>query len=60
MQGGTAGFGNFYRNGRPWWLGWELDRQHLHGFDDTEHMDLEISEAYRAARAARFEHGENG
>jgi hypothetical protein len=53
------GFGRYHKNLRPWWLGTNLGNR-LHAFDMSDRADSEIGDAYRAARAARFEHGENG
>ncbi len=56
---GDWGFGNYHKNGRPWWqLGGAIPPRA--GFCLDEPMPSWIAAAYAAARSARFEHGENG
>lgn len=71
-EGGSGwrwGFGSYHKNLRPWVL---VDASPLYGTDDplqelfvpwSDPHDLgrpEVTEAYRAARSARFERGEKG
>jgi len=58
----TVGFGLYAKNRRPWYLYSNDLREssRLHAFDHDEYMYPEITAAYRAARSARFEHGERG
>jgi hypothetical protein len=54
------GFGLYPKNRRPWFLTYWLSDRNLHVFEWDEFMKPEIANAYRAARSARFEHGEQG
>jgi hypothetical protein len=52
------GFGRFHKNRRPWWLSSSGPDWVTPALDMDETCDDVVLAAYRAARSARFEHGE--
>jgi len=60
---GRYGFGTYYKNRRPWWLdNPEPAPDTCESWLTPTHdpYEVNVSGAYRAARSARFEYGENG
>ena len=61
-HGFPHGFASYFKHARPWALWNPVFTDHtawlLPSFDDS--MGNAIPEAYRAAKSARFEHGESG
>jgi hypothetical protein len=55
-----VGFCRYHKNGRPWYLCDTPKPPYYQAIWDSAENDADCHEAYRAARSARFEHGESG